>query len=273
MADTQLFNRQVRVIVDTIDINGLDCQFTIKKNLKPDPNTCDLKIWNLNKSHRSALEEMKAASVYIEAGYESGMSVLFVGDLRTSMSITEGPDIITSLSSGDGEKAIRKSRVNVSIKKDTKTADVLRIIAQALGVGEGNLSSAVSRLQSSGIADLFSEGTVLTGSAAREMTQICHAAGLDWSIQDGKLQILPLRTSLSGTAIELSSSSGLIGAPTIDNDGVLSARMLLIPDVFPGRKIVLNSVRLKGQYRIEECTYTGDTAGQDWYTDIKAKRY
>lgn len=273
MANVVLYDRVCRVVIDTIDITGLDVQFTIKKDLKPKPNTCDLKVYNLNASHRSALEEIKTAMVSVEAGYIGGTSVLFIGNLRTAISVDEGPDIVTALSSGDGEKAIQKARVNVSVAKGTKTADVIKMVAKALDVGEGNLNDAVSKLQSSGVSDLFSEGAVLSGAASREMSAICRSAGLSWSIQDGKLQLLPLRVALDGEAIKLSSETGLIGSPTVDNDGVLSARMLLAPDIIPGRKIVLESKRLKGQYRLEECVYTGDTAGTDWYIDLKGKRY
>lgn len=269
----KLFGHKIRVVVDTIDINGLDVSFAIKKSLKAEPNVCDLKIINLNRTHRSAIEQMKTAKVSVEAGYKEGTSVLFVGDLRTSLSVREGPDYITSLSSGDGEKAVQTARVNISVQKNTKTSDVVRQVAKALGVGDGNLDSAVARLNSSGIGDLFSEGTVITGSASREMTNICRSCGLTWSIQDGKLQLLPLRTYLDGQAIVLSPNTGLIGSPTVDNDGVMTARALLIPDVIPGRKIVLQSERLQGQYRIEECAYSGDTAGQDWYVEVRGKRY
>lgn len=268
-----LFRRQVKVTVDTLQITDLAMQFSVKRTLKPSPNTCDLKIFNLNPDHRSQIEQKKTATVQIEAGYASGTSVIFLGDLRTSLSVWQGPDCVTSLSCGDGEKAVQTSRVNKSFKKQTKTADILKAIAQALGVGQGNLNDAVAKLSASGIGDIFSQGTVLTGSAAREMTNICRSAGLSWSIQNGKLQILGARQSLAGTAIQVTETSGLIGSPTVDNKGIVSVRSLMLPDVFPGRLMVLQSDRIKGQYRIEECEWAGDTHGTDWYLDMKGKRY
>jgi hypothetical protein len=272
MADVLLFKRRIRVVVDTIEAKDLAMTFRIHKSLKPEPNTAELTIYNLNPDHRSALEQLKTASVLIEAGYEQGVSTLFLGDLRTAISTNEGPDIVTKLSSGDGEKATKKSRVKVSLKKGAATPQkVLEAVAKALGVGEGNLKTALSQLGA--VANHFSEGTVITGSAAKEMTAICQSLGLTWSIQDGKLQILSLRKALDGEAIKLSKDTGMIGSPTVDNDGVLSVNMLLAPDVFPGRKLVLEAQRLKGQYRIETCDYAGDTHGQDWYIKITAKRY
>ncbi len=247
--------------------------FSVKKDLTSKPNTVDLKILNLNPDHRSAIEQLKAARVQIEAGYESGTSVIFIGDLRTSVSTWSDSDCTTSLSAGDGEKAIQRSRINLSVKKNTKTADVLKMVARALGVGEGNLNAAASKLSSSGIADVFAAGTVLTGSAAREMTSICRSSKLTWSIQDGKLQILPLRQTLAGEALYISPSTGLVGSPSVDNKKILSCKIKIIQDVFPGRKMVIESNRIKGQYRIEECTYAGETHGDAWDIDIKAKRY
>lgn len=273
MASIPLFKRVIRVVIDTIEIKDLDMVFAIKKNLKPEPNTCDLKVYNLNPTNRSAIEQKGSAAVLIEAGYEQGTSILFLGDLRTSISVTAGEDIITALSCGDGEKKIRTSRINVAVKRQTKTTDVLKMVAKAIGVGDGNLTDAIKKLTANGVADIFVEGTVISGSASREMTAICRSLDLIWSVQDGRLQILPRKQALDGEAILLSPQTGLVGSPTIDKDRVLSARMLLIPDVFPGRKMVLDSARLKGQYRIEECAYSGDTSENDWYIDVKAKAY
>lgn len=120
---------------------------------------------------------------------------------------------------------------------------------------------------------MFSDGAVVSGSAFREMNFICSSLGLSWSIQDGKLQIIQLGKALDGKAILLSASTGMIGSPTVDTDGVLTVTMLLAPDVFPGRKLVLDSQRLKGQYRIEVCEYQGDTYEKDWYIKLTGKRY
>lgn len=268
-----LFQRKFRLVVDTIEIKGLDVRFQVRRTLKPEPNRAEIAVWNLNEAHRAALEQKKTAPVLLEAGYQSGTSILFVGDLRTAISVVEGPDIITTLSSGDGEKAIRTARVNVSLKKGTTTEQVLKACAAALGVGEGNLSQAVATLKGAGLATLFSAGTVLSGSAARELSGVCKAAGLSWSIQNGKLQILPLAQALEGKALVISSATGMVGSPTVDNKGVLKVRTLLIPDLFPGRKVVLDAARLKGQYRVESATYVGDSYGADWFVDLEGKRY
>lgn len=270
-----LFQRQASVTVATVKVDypGLDFAFTVKKSLRPEPNTAEVHIINLNRDHRSQLEELTEVPVQIEAGYKDATSVLFLGNLRRAISMRDGANIITSISSGDGEKELRKARVNVALIPGTTTDQVLRLVALSLGVGTGNLDKAISTLNFSTVGNLFTKGTVLSGNAAREMSNLCRSVGLTWSVQNGKLQILPLGQALQGTAIKLTPSTGLVGTPSVDNKGLLKAHMLMAPDVFPGRLLVLESERLTGQFRIETTEHKGDTAGQDWYVDIEGKRF
>lgn len=274
MADIRLFDRKIRVIVGTIEITDLDISFRIHKSLTPSPNAAELTILNLSAANRSALEHIQIVPVQIDVGYAKGMSTIFLGDLRVAMTTHEGPDYVTRLSAGDGEQAVRKARVNITIKPSAATNDsVLDAVARSLGVGIGNLEQAKNQLRASGLSNQFTEGAVLSGSAFREMNGICRTLGLSWSVLDGKLLILPLGVALAGQALLISENTGMIGSPTVDNSGVLTVKTLLIPDIFPGRKLVLESERISGQYRIEICDYSGDTAATDWYCTIQGKKY
>jgi hypothetical protein len=252
---------------------GLTCHFTIKRDLKATANTCDLQIHNLNADHRLALQQAKSALVQVDAGYVGLTSTLFLGDLRTTYSQRQGPDWVTSLSAGDGEKAMRSARVNVALRKGSDVGTVLNALVKALGVGAGNLSSAVAKIQSLGLGGAFSMGTVLSGSAAREMSRILESVGLTWSVQNGVLQILGIAEALQDFAVVVDETHGMLGSPSVDKDGTVSFRMLIQPDVIPGRKAVVTAHELKGQYVLQECTYTGDTRGDDWYVDAKGKPF
>lgn len=290
----ELFNRVASVTVGTTKFTSLDCAFKIEKSLKPEPNTCELRIYNLNPEHRAALEELnpptKAGSSLakkkdqqhratrgipckIEAGYEGGTSLLWLGDLRTAHSIHDGSEWVTVLESGDGEKAWQNARVNVSYGPKTPVDTVIRAMVRALGVGEGNLSQVVHKLQVSGAGRIIPHGTVISGRVATELTDWCRSCDLEWSIQDGALQIVDRGKALAGRAIKLSSKTGLIGSPTVDIDGVMTCRMQMIPDVRPGSLLVIDALRLKGAYRIEKASWMGDTSGGDWTIEVDAKRY
>lgn len=282
------------VSAKAISFDSLDVSFEIEKTLKSEPNKCHLKVWNLSEEHRAALEELnpptRAGSalaknkekthravdgipVKIEAGYGKDLSLLWLGDLRDARSEYEKPDWVTTLESGDGEKAWQNARINVSFGPKTPVETALRAMVRALGVGEGNLSSVVQKLKIAGVGSIFPRGTVISGQVSRELTDFARSADLEWSIQNGAVQFIDRGKALASKAIKLTSGTGMIGSPTVDVDGVLKVKMQMIPDVRPGTLIVLDAARIKGNYRIEKATWTGDRAGEAWEIEVEAQRY
>lgn len=288
-----LFRRKCRVVVDTIEVvaletregdsvdpsSALTVRFKVDKNLTPTPNKAEIHILNLTREHQAQLAERADVPVLIEAGYEDATSVIFLGKLRTARPTRDGADVIMSLSSSDGGTEYQKGRVSLSVKKGTSTDVVIKELVRALGVLEGNLNQAIATINANALGQMFAAGTCVHGQASVAMTDLCRSAGLIWSIQDGKLQILPLRQALAGEAILLSSeanggrNTGLVEAPSVDPKGILKAKMLIAPDVIPGRIVVVQSEFVNGQYRIEKTTHTGDTRGTDWYVEIEGRRY
>jgi hypothetical protein len=268
---TTLFRRKCIVTVGTIQIRDLDVTFTIEKSLKREPNKCDLAIYNLNDDHRLQLAQQKVVPVKVEAGYEEQTSLIFAGDLRSAHSTRDGADIITKLSSGDGEHKLRSTRINKSFAKGTSVHTVLEEAAKALGVGLGNAVEAFKKKGLQGVGDIFSGGTVLSGNAANEVDGLAKSAGLEWSVQDGNLQILERGRALEGVAVRLAPSTGLVGSPTIDNKGLIRATCLMIPDVFPGRQVSIESEAVRGVYRVDRCVYNGDTFGTEWTIQLECK--
>ena len=266
------FRRDYAVTVDTLRFTGLRCQFSCHRTLKTKPNTVSLKITNLSDPHRSAIEQRPTSTIQIDAGYlDEGTSTIFIGDVRNAGTTKDGTDWVTEFSAGDGEKALRTARASQSFRKGTTTVQVVKTLAAALGVAPGNIAQAIPKLAPFG--DCFSLGTVLAGSAERELTRVLRSVGYTWSVQNGALQVLPIKQVLLGAALNLNAATGLIGSPTVDKDGVMTCKAEMIPDVFPGRLLVLTADFVKGQFRIEETTHSGDTHGEDWSVEIKGKRF
>jgi hypothetical protein len=277
----KLFGRKWSIVVDRLNVSDLDMSFTVEKTLKPEPNTCELNIWNLNEEHRAQLESLRPKKnalvgipVKIEAGYDAATSLIWLGDLRTVESVKIDADWLTTLGCGDGEKAIKNARVNLSFNVGARVDTVLRGLAKAMGVGLGNTELFAARLLLSSLgAQIASQGLVVSGSAADQLTAWCRTLGLEWSIQDGALMFLEFGEPLPTQVLLLSPSTGLIGSPTVDNEGQLTVTMLMIPGVMPGSFLVLNSDRIKGNYRVISTKHTGDTFGTPWYIEVVAERY
>jgi hypothetical protein len=266
----KLFGRKWSVQIDRTTFNAFDMSFSVVKTTKPEPNTCELSLYNLSADARGELEgtplvkiaaktgpakhQHKGIPVRIEAGYEESDSVVWQGDLRTVESQKHGPDWVTTLGSGEGEEAFQRSRINLSFGRGTQIATVIQALAKALGIGVGNLPLYLPRILSSPTAaQLGAHGLTIDGSASTQLTE----------------RGLPVL----GQVVLVSPSSGMVEEPSIDNEGVLTVKMLMIPNVVPGSVIVVASARINGNYRIEKATYEGDSFGNPWYITANAKSF
>jgi hypothetical protein len=148
---------------------------------------------------------------------------------------------------------------------------VFQALLKNLGLKRGNADKFISTLKTGIKAEIYLNGTAMAGSAAQELTHLTRSAGLEWSIQDGAFQILDKNKALDAFAIKLTPQTGLIESPTISNKGVCSGRCLMVPDMYPGRQIEIDSRFLKGRYRLDKVTYSGDSHGQDWYCEFEGR--
>ena len=269
---TELFSRKVRVQVDTIAIDGLDVAFDVEKSLSAKtPNSCEIRIWNLNPDHRKGLQELEQVYVNLEAGYASGMSLLFRGDLRDVVSTRDGTDWVTTITSDSGRRA-RKRRLSKSFAPGASVKDVLLAAAKAMGVKLGNtaVKTVTAKIKGTSAVKFFN-GYALAGELERELDRLARSCGLEWSIQDDELQFLDQGAPLQEIGIKLTPETGLVGSPEPGNRGLVQASCLMIPDLYPGRRILLQSEHVKGIYRVETSKHTGATAERDWYVQLELR--
>lgn len=281
----RLFKRIWRVRVDTLQFTGLSISFEVEKSTKREPNKCTLRVFNLTQDHRRQLESLSVRRgrgrirVELEAGYldetsfdaSAGLGLIFRGDLRHASSVHDGPDWVTEIEGEDGGRSVLWARVNRPFPPGTTVETVVRACAQAMGVGLGNLSELTANARLEGGGNTFTSGTVLSGPAAEELEHLLRSMGLRYSIQNGVLQILRRGRPLQTTAVNLSPDTGLIDSPVVNADGTVSATSLLIPDIYPGRKVQFNTVDLSGTYRVEKAKYQGESSGGPWYVHMECK--
>lgn len=265
-----------------IDLSSLDYEFNVEKTLSRVPNKCDIKVYNLSKDTQKKLSGTQKLIVQLSAGYQEqattfsssgkGMTQLYLGEVTAAWTEIRGEDCITCMESGTSASAISNSRLNLSYGAKVPVQQAINAIANALGVGTGNSSQIGAQLLKKGLTTV--NGSALSGNTARRLTDICRSAGLEWSIQDGSLQVLSIGKVLDDNkAILLSSVTGLINSPKVDTTGLMSGDTLLIPGLVPGVLLNMDSVEFQGGYRVEKCVYKGETWGQDWTCHFEAKKY
>jgi hypothetical protein len=262
----KLFRRAWRISVGTDGFDDFDCEFKVSRSLGGTPNTCELKLYNLSESTRS--EIARRDLVRIEAGYTTGLTLLFVGDVRRAVSKLEGTDRVTTIEAGDGWRAIRSGRVLRSFGPNATVDAVVAALAEAAGVGVGNAREALRSAGLGRLSGTFPQGTVVDGSFADELTRVTASAGYEWSIQDGVLQLLRRGNALDRSAVLLSPDTGLLEA-TKTRARRLEAKTLLIPDLVPGRKVVVESPNVRGAFRLTKVDYAGATRGDEWTCSIE----
>ncbi len=267
-----LNSRKLELQIDTIKVSGaLRVAFKATKTLKPDPNVCEVRVWNLSPAQRAELTQKKTPVVSLTAGYKDELTHIFLGEaLHVEHERDDQGNVISTVSTTDGGDKAQHARVNLSFGPRTKTDAVLRALVKALGLKDGNLAQASALLARGLKADLYLEGVTLSGNAHSELTHLVRSAGLEWSIQNGALQILSLGKAAADFAILLDESV-LVGTPSVSNKGVVKGTTFLQRDFTPGRQVRIDHEFVKGTFRLEKCDYSGDTEADDWYVNFEAK--
>lgn len=269
---SDLFGRKYRVRVTSteggigteLDVSELRCSFKITKTIKPEPNSCELQIWNLSRDSAAKLSSANRLTANVAAGYEStGVHTLFVGGVGSAHTSVDGPDVVTEISAHDGAEAKGKN-ARTAAPKNTTAAMLLQTLANAMKLKVGNLPAALA-------AKHFPVTTAFSGNASDLLTDICISFDLEWSIQNGTLLLLPRGKASEVDAVVLSPETGLIGSPSVDGKGIVKAQALIMPGLEPGRLVRIDSRYVRGDFRVEKVDFTGDTHDTDWYAEIEAK--
>jgi hypothetical protein len=250
-------------------------EFSITKGISSKSNTAKISIWNLNESHRNSMGK-EFDKITLKAGYmppnsPGNVGIIFKGDVRDVEHRREGPDIITTISCGDGQKALLRSNISKSFPKGTPTKDVIEEIYKQMereGIDRGEWK----------FPDKMPEKTkrpyATCGSCRRELDTIGRSNKFYWSIQNEALEIVPGDGYIGGVVL-LTPETGMIDTPAITDTGV-RVSALLNPEIRPNRRVQLKSQTLEmnaqdGMYRVSEVTFSGSNWDGDFKVDITAE--
>lgn len=252
-------------------LHDIKIEFDVAKTISSDQNSALIKIWNLSEGHRNALGK-ELDNIELEAGYTppggaDTTGIIFKGQIRDWEHRRDDENIVTFLSTGEGDKAFRKATITKSYKAGTEVKEVVEDIYKELekeGVdrGEWKFPEDIPK---------FKRPYAAVGPAKREMDTLSHGHHFYWSVQNGTMEIIPGDGKV-GMVVVLSKDSGLVGTPTITDNGV-RAIALLNPEIRPNRPVRIISQTLEmnaqdGEYRVSEARYSGDNRDGDFYVAI-----
>ncbi len=272
------FDRRAQLQVDTLLVQDLRVSFKIKKTDKKHPNTAEIRVYNLAAATRARMQT-KNAAVVLSVGYRnSGVRQIFSGDARTVDHVKGGhdgnkPEWETIIRCGDGERCYQFAPYSKGWSPGSAVTSVVKDIGTALNLDLGNLSQ---RLGQAAQAKTFAHGFSFHGKASDALSQALGAVDLDYSIQDGSLQILGDRETNTDPVMLISPSTGMVGSPdhgTPLKKGeapLLKVTALLLPNLRPGSRIKVESNAVNGYFRARIVEHEGDTHQGRWYTVIQA---
>lgn len=260
------FGRQYKLTLgneyESIVINNLRIRFEIIKSLSSAPNPATIHIYNLNESHRNAIASKQFNKAILSVGYEN-IRDIYMGDIIEPRTIREDLDFITEVLCGDGWTAYTRSVISNTLRAGATDADILKAAQSTmLGIDSGVVELPKDRV--------LPRSKVMMGNSRDVLTKIAKNNNADWSVQDGRLIILPKDKVLADNeGFVISQSTGMIGTPEKTDDG-LKVTCSLNPAMRIGGLVSIESIinEYSGGYKIAELTHSGDVMESTWHTTI-----
>lgn len=300
---SELFGRKCSLVIgddqgDGLDLSALRVKFTISRADNQTPAHADIRIYNVSRDTAELLQK-EYTHVFLQAGYEGNFGLIFSGKVRQYRKGRENAtDTFLDVLAQDGDEGYNFAVMNSTL--DGSAVDQAAIHAEIMkafapyGVTEGATPDFGG--------PALPRGRVMYGMARDHLRSLADSAGTSWHIADGQVNMVPGYSALGGDIEVLTSLTGMVGMPRQTINGV-EIRSLLNPRIKHGRQIKIDNASVQqqafnvayqpglsnagfqqdgtgadvvqttaldadGNYKVYSITMTGDTRGQEWYSDL-----
>lgn len=284
---TQQFIREATLLVangaEAIDLSQMHFTFQIFAADVQTPTNAIIRIFNL--SPKTALKiKNEYNKVILQVGYRGGIKgEIFSGTIIQVRRGKANPtDRYVDIVAADGDIPYNFAVVNKTLDGNVTRMDQLNAINEpmmALGAGQlGNVP------QANFTGGILPRGKVLYGMARHQLRGLAKTTGTSWSIQNGRVTMVPLDGLLPTQAVKLTAKTGLIGMPEQTDNGI-RVTCLINPQIVAGGLIQLDNKTINealinvqftainlfadtdadGFYKVLVVEYRGNTRGNDWY--------
>jgi hypothetical protein len=272
---------------DALDLSDMRIRFAVRRGDFKTPNSADIRVYNLSDNTVQRVQK-EFERVVLQAGYAGNYGVIFDGTIKQVRRGRESQtDTYIDITAADGDSAYNFAVMNVTLAAGSTANDHLEQV----------LSSMKSRGITMGEAPELSatrlpRGKVFYGMTRDFLDVLGKTQDVSWSIQDGKLTLIPNNAYLPGEAVVVTSATGMIGLPEQTQNGI-NVRTLLNPGIRIGKRLQINNTSIQqyryglsnnagtsnsfvkqqakiaddGFYKAFVVDHYGDTRGNEWYTD------
>ena len=263
-----------------LEFNQFRCEFTVQRGDNYTPNTADVRIYNLG-SNTVGRIQAEFTQMQILAGYPGSFDIIFKGTIKQRrFGRVDNIDSYVDITAADGDEAYNFATISGSLAAASTTP----------GSVADTLYNAMSGLAATQ-QNALPRGRVLYGLARDELRDFSSSNAVQWSVQDGALTFIPYKSYAPGVVPIIGPGTGLIGVPEQQADGI-HFQCLLNPLIKVGQLVKLDAtvnlyrfslslqdqatnpslkemIKLSGDgtYYVLNVSHSGDTRGQNWYTD------
>lgn len=303
---TVQYLRRFSVIVATaagqgLELGQLRCTFHITRGDLQSPNTAWVRIYNLDDATARKIEQVEFSQIALQTGWgppdsTDPLTLMFFGNIIQGRRGRENQlETYVDITAADGDEPYNFAFVSQTLPQGSSRLDAIQSLIATMAAPVSGNGNAV--LPGYTPADLGAvpnlRPRVLFGYTKDVMRQIAQGHDLNWSIQDGTVNVVPLTTYIPGSAVVISPSTGLLGVPEQTQNG-LSIRVLLNPQIKIGYTIRLDSTVNQFQYSLDQgavaaneslrlaitrlnadglyyvmrADHAGDTRGEQWETEL-----
>ncbi|EMC3961608.1 hypothetical protein VDS66_005004 [Pseudomonas aeruginosa] len=271
-----------------LDLSDLRIRFSVRRGDLKTPNSADIRVYNVSdQTAQRAQKEFER--IVLQAGYAGNFGVIFDGTIKQVRRGRESQtDTYIDITAADGDSAYNFAVMSTSLAAGSTPDDHLQAAlksmeSRGITMGEGGALSA----------NKLPRGKVMFGMARDYLDTLGKTQDLSWSFQDGKLTLIPNTAYLPGEAVVVNSATGMVGLPEQTQNGI-TVKMLLNPSVKVGRRLQINNASIQqmryglaigddpvtrkalvsvyldadGFYRSIVVNHSGDSRGNEWYTDV-----
>lgn len=285
---------------NAIDLSDFRFTFKVGQEDIETPNNARIRVFNLSDSTVKKIRG-EFSRVVLQAGYEEQFGIIFDGTIKQfGIGRMNATDTYLDILAADGDTAYNFATINTSLEASaTAPANQIKLAVNAMAPQGVDLGFFDTNGLIGG-TNPNPRGKVMFGMVRHQMRNLTNSVGATWSIQNGKVNVIPLTGYLPGEVIKMNSLTGMVGIPEQQVDGI-HLRSLLNPRIVPGQLIeidnasvnkilaqnpnagplqnfpfdqraalpsLLASVTNDGIYRVFVCEHEGDTRGQPWYSDL-----
>ena len=263
---TAFWQHNVEAVIANIRITDPKIKFSIKRESDRTPPSGFVQIFNLNVNTEKQIYE-QGESLVLNGGYGDNLGLLFDGAVQK----------------------VERERINLSRITTIKLAGKVVELAKLSGVtfrsynGLASVRQVVTDIVSDiglqvGPLDLIPADAMINnwyyaGQASNALTIAIRDHNLTWFEDDGVIRFnRPGRGTQQSDAvvIHLSAENGLIGAPSVTDQGV-RLRCLLRPTVRMCNVVELTSQATSGRFKIVAIHHQGDNWTGSFYSELELR--